>query len=65
MLETVKQAIHDSPCISFGEYYQGYVMDVMDKCIDAELESAYRHNVMTPANINRLIDKIVEELAQI
>jgi len=61
----VKQKISDSPCISFVEYYQSYVMDVMDDCIDAELQSASRNNIMTPFMINKIIDQAVEELAKL
>ena len=59
MLETVRQAINDLPCISFEEYYQYYVMDVQDFMIDLEIES-FSKNPLTPEIINMEINRELE-----
>lgn len=60
MLETLKQANSDLPCISFEEYYQHYVMDVQDRNINSEVASMLRNNVVDSSIINRLINKEIE-----
>ena len=60
MLETLKQAIYDLPCISFEEYYQYYVMDIQDMNIYSEVASMTRNNIVDSSVINKLINKEIE-----
>lgn len=53
---TTVRSILDSPFISFGQFYQNYVMNIQDNMIDNELASLYRNNSLSPINIIRLIN---------
>ena len=39
MLDTVKKYIKELPDVSFDEFYQGYICDVQDQNVMAEIDS--------------------------
>ena len=61
MLETVKQIIHNSPCISFVEYFANYVMYVQDESINNEVSSLVRNNQLSAYVLNKVINKNLKE----
>ena len=61
MLETVKQTIHNSPCISFVEYFANYVMYVQDESINNEVSSLVRNNQLSAYVLNKVINKNLKE----
>jgi len=57
MLETVKQTIIESPCISFGRYFTEYVLDIQDRNIDNEVTFLLRNNNIDINLFNRVMNK--------
>lgn len=52
--------IQNTPFISFEEFYQRYIMEVQDSCIDEEVAFLFRNNFPSANSIIRLINKEVE-----
>lgn len=61
MLETVKQTIKKSPCISFGRYFTEYVFRMQDESIDNEVTFLLRNNKIDVNFFNKVMNKQVED----
>ena len=57
MLETVKEAIHNAPCISFGRYFTKYVFRVQDENINNEVTFLLRNNSIDVNFFNKVMNK--------
>ena len=55
MLETIKQLIKE-PCISFGEFFQRYVMYVQDESIKHEISFLLRNNFLSANAMIKLVN---------
>jgi len=60
MLETIKRLIKE-PCISFGQFFQNYVMSVQDESIKQEISFLLRNNFLSANAMEKLINKELEE----
>lgn len=60
MLETVKQMIK-KPCISYGEFFQQYVMYVQDESIKQEISFLLRNNFLSAKAMIKLVDQELRE----
>ena len=57
---TTVRSILDSPFISFGQFYQQYIMTIQDTMIDSELTSLQRNNSLSSEALIKLINKELE-----
>ena len=55
MLETVKKYINEIPDVPFDEFYQGYICDVQDQNVLAEIHNIKVDEIVT---LNQLISKL-------
>lgn len=62
MLETVRNAIYDTPSISFSKFFQQYVMDVQDTNIDLEFQFLLQRNRLNANTMDLLIENTYERL---
>lgn len=60
MLETVKSLI-EKPCISFGEFFQQYVMYVQDKSIQQEISFLLKNNFLSANAMIALMNHELKE----
>lgn len=60
MLETIKRLIKE-PCISFGQFFQNYVMSVQDESIKQEISFLLRNNFLSAGAMEKLINKELKE----
>lgn len=61
MLETVKHAIQNAPCITFGQHFIEYVMRIQDKNIDDEVTFLFRNNSIDPLFLNKVMNIEMKE----
>lgn len=61
MLETIKQTIADSPCITFGRYFTEYVLNIQDANIDNEFTFLLRNNSIDVNFFNEIMNRDAEE----
>ena len=64
MLNSIYKLVKTSPCITFEEKYQTYVMMMQDKVIEAEASFLFHHQFLTPEVIGSIIDKCHKELSK-
>ena len=57
---TTVRSILNSPFISFGQFYQQYIMTIQDTMIDSELTSLQRNNLLSSEALIKLINKELE-----
>ena len=60
MLETIKRLIKE-PCISFGQFFQNYVMSVQDESIKQEISFLLRNNFLSANAMEKLINTELKE----
>ena len=60
MLETIKHLI-DEPCISFGEFFQRYVMCVQDESIKNEISFLLKSNFLSANSMIQLVNNELKE----
>ena len=63
MLETIKRLINE-PCISFGQFFQQYVISVQDESIKQEISFLLKNNFLSANAITKLIDSELKEQKQ-
>ena len=59
MLDTIKKLI-EKPCISFGEFFQQYVMYVQDESIKQEISFLLKNNFLSSNAMIRLVNEELE-----
>lgn len=64
MLSSIYKLVKTSPCITFEEKYQAYVMMMQDKIIEAEASFLFHHQFLTPEVIGGIIDNYHKELSK-
>lgn len=65
MLETVKDCINTTPDISFGQFYNQYVLTVQDNNIESEFQYLIRRNLLNTSIMDLVIQHTHERLIQI
>lgn len=61
MLKSIKQSISNAPCITFGQYFTRYVLQVQDNNIDSEVTFLLRNNAIDPLFLNRVMNMEMKE----
>lgn len=61
MLEVVKQLVN-KPYISFGEFFQNYIMKVQDSAIEREITFLLRNNFLSANAMLKLVNQEIEDM---
>lgn len=68
MLEKIKQAINNLPSLTFEEFYLLYIMEVQDKNLDLETNSAFKKTwgagLSSVSKLDGLIETTYERLVK-
>lgn len=61
MLDTVKRLVN-APYISFGDFFQNYIMHVQDSAIEQEITFLLRNNFLSANSMLKLINQEIEAM---